>query len=106
MGVHHVEIHHLMQPTESYSYAKPCIYWGNEWLDAIAVEHEWVRDLQSEIRSKNATIFFDPEFYRRLCLRLPHRIPLPSVILPASKTLTWLGKARGRKVKLGKTFSE
>jgi len=106
MGVHHVEIHHLMQPTGSYSYAEPCVYWGNEWLDAIAVKHEWVRDLQSEIRSNNATIFFDPEFYRRLSLCLPHRIPLPSLILPASKTLTWLGKVRGRKVNLGRTYSE
>lgn len=101
MGIHNVEIHRLMHTTENYSYAEPCVYWRNEWLDAIAIQHDWVKELVSDIRSSDATIFFDPEFYRRWSLRLPHCIPLPSLVLPASKTLTWLGKVKGRKGSLG-----
>jgi hypothetical protein len=96
MSIYNKALHELMMPVEGYSYDAPCIYCSNEWLDTIAMQHEWVREILSYVRSHNSSIFYDPEFYQRISEGLPSRVPSPSVILPLSQTLFGVRKLRGK----------
>jgi len=81
----------------SYSYNKPCIYNMCEALDVIAARKPWVREILSEVRSQNGSIFLDPDFYWRLGMSLPQRIYFPQVIVSTSKLLrTVRGWVTGR----------
>lgn len=98
MSIYNKYLHQLITPNSQgeYSYDAPCIYCENEWLNAIALRHDWVKELLSEIHSHKASIFYDPEFYRRIGDRLPDRVPLPIMTLTLSKTLTYMGNLRGK----------
>jgi hypothetical protein len=96
MSIYNKHLYQYMRPIEGYSYGDPCIYCMNKWLDSISMEHQWVQEILSDVRSQKASIFYDPEFYRQLSERLPGRVPWPSLILPLSGTLSWLGKLRGK----------
>lgn len=96
LSIYNINLHQHVSIVEDYSYDEPCIYCKNEWLDAIAMQHEWVHEILSEVVSNKASIFYDPEFYQRLRKYLPNRVPWPSLVLPISKTLTGLGKLRGK----------
>jgi hypothetical protein len=96
LSIYNKTLYHLMMPREDYSYDIPCSYCQNEWLDTIAAQHGWVKEILSEVCSHKSSIFYDPEFYRQLGDRLPDCVPLPSMILPLSKTFTLLGNIRGK----------
>lgn len=95
MSIYGKDLHSLM-PHREILLDEPCIYCKNECLDAIAAQHGWVKDILDEVRSHNAAIFHDPEFYRNLGERFPARLPWPALIFPISKTLTWLDVLRGK----------
>jgi len=101
LSIYNKTLHHLMLPVEGYSYDEPCIYCMNEWLDAVAIQHSWVQEILSEVRSHKPSIFHDPEFYRHLSERLPSRVPLPSLVLSISKFLFWVRKLRHKLGFLG-----
>jgi len=95
MSIYNKNLYDLMKPVEDYSYDVPCIYCMHKSLDAIAMQHEWVKEILSDVRNQKSTVFYDPGFYQRISESLPNRVPWPSLILPLSKSLTWLGKLRG-----------
>lgn len=98
MSIYNKTLYQLIMPgsPENYSYDAPCIYWQNEWLDTIATQHKWVKELLSDVLCQKSAIFLDPEFYQCIGDRFPDRVPWPSFTLPFSKTLTRLGKLRGK----------
>jgi hypothetical protein len=95
LSIYNVTLHHYIKYQEFYTYDATCFYCSCKWLNDIAERHLWVKGILSEIKTQKSTIFYDPEFYKRLSDRLPGRVPCSFLILPFSKTLTNVGKLRG-----------
>ena len=96
LSIHGKNIRLVVPTSKDYSYDKPCIYCMNKELDAVAAQHSWAREVLFEVRGHKASIFHDPEFYRRLGERFPGRIPVPPLIIWASRFLFRLGKIRAK----------
>lgn len=94
LDLYSIDLHREMPYSSTYSYDRPCIYNMCEALDVVAAKHRWVRDILSEVRSQNASIFLDPEFYRRLGMSLPRRVCLPRLIILTSTLIRNLGRVR------------
>jgi hypothetical protein len=73
-----------VESSEGYSYAQPCRYCMDSRLDVLAHEHTWLRDILAEVRSQPSTVFLQPEFWRRLGTRLPHRVTSAWTVILAS----------------------
>lgn len=102
MSIYQKELFKLVPIVDHYSYQDPCIYINNDWIIEIAKKHKWVQEIRSEILSHGSEIYYDPEFYNQLGERLPDRVSWPTVILPLSQTLKWLGELRGKsKLSIG-----
>ena len=84
LGTYNINLKLEMPYSYSYSYSEPCIYNQCKAMDIVATGHAWVRRILSEVRSQDASIFLDPEFYWRLGVSLPRRVPLPQIIILAS----------------------
>lgn len=95
LSLYNVNIKPAVEPSEGYSYTKSCRYCMDPRLDVVALKHAWLRDILSEVRSQPSTVFLQPEFWRRLGERLPHKVTAPWAAILASDVFN--GASRVKK---------
>jgi hypothetical protein len=83
-----------MLPSTNYDYNVPCVYCQSKLLDEVSAEQQWVKELLTEVRSCKASIFVDPEFYKRLSSRLPGYMPFSRSSILFSKLVFSLQSLR------------
>jgi len=91
-SIYNVNLKLEVQRAPGYSYTSPCTYCMAKSLDIVAAQHDWVGEILSEVRSHNASILLDPEFYWRQSRRLPNRVRFPRLILGMSNGLFYARK--------------
>jgi hypothetical protein len=84
-------------PTPGYDYNAPCRYCFSKQLDTVAEEYPWVKEIVSQVRGQNSSIFLDPDFYQRLGSQFPYRVLFPQLVIRTSSVLLYLGELNLKK---------
>ncbi len=96
LSIYNINLRAEMPPLSNYAYDRPCPYSMCPALDDVAARNLWIKNIVSEVRSQNASVFLDPRFYWRLGMSLPRRVRFPQLLIRASQSIRFLKNVRDR----------
>jgi hypothetical protein len=97
LSIHHRNLKLEFMPASAYDYNVPCRYSFSKQLDAVAEKYAWVKEIVTQIRGQNSSIFLDADFYQQLGAQFPNRVPFPWFIIGTSSMLSKSRQVWGKR---------